>query len=133
MIGLLVRQKSAYKEGVHLYFRDGKNEEALPYFDRAIEIDPNLAYVWNDRGLCLKNMGKFNEAQMSFERALELAPKDEEYIYDYGEVLEIIGILHRDTKTLEKAVKTFSLVTDIKPEQCRGLEPPWCLHQGDRA
>jgi PAS domain S-box-containing protein len=109
------KAKAAYKEGVHLYFRDGKNEEALPYFDRAIEIDPNLAYVWNDRGLCLKNMGKFNEAQISFERALELAPKDEEYIYDYGEVLEIIGILQRDTKSLEKAVKTFSLVTDINP------------------
>jgi Flp pilus assembly protein TadD len=60
-------------------------------------------------------MGKFNEAQISFERALELAPKDEEYIYDYGEVLEIIGILHRDSKILEKAVKTFSLVTDINP------------------
>jgi tetratricopeptide (TPR) repeat protein len=109
------KAKSSYKQGVRLYYREGKNEEAIQYFDRALEIDPNLAYVWNDRGLCLQSLGKFEEAQKCFEHALELEPRDEEYVYDYGEVLEIIGIMRRDNKILENAIRNFVLVTEINP------------------
>jgi PAS domain S-box-containing protein len=107
------KAKSAYKQGVRLYYREGKYEEGIQFFDRAIEIDPSLAYVWNDRGLCFKEMGKLEEAQKSFERAVELVPRDEEYVYDYGEVLELIGIMRRDNKTLENAIRNFALVTEI--------------------
>ena len=109
------KARSAYKQGVRLYYLEGKFEEGIQNFDRAIEIDPNLAYVWNDRGLCLKELGRFDEAQKSFECAVELVPRDEEYVYDYGEVLEIIGIMRRDNKILENAIRTFALVTEINP------------------
>jgi Flp pilus assembly protein TadD len=109
------KAKSSYKQGVGLYYREGKYEDALKCFDRSVEIDPNLAQVWNDRGLCLKEMGRLEDAQKSFERALELAPQDEEYVYDYGEVLEMMGILRREKKIFEKAILAFSKVTDINP------------------
>jgi hypothetical protein len=105
----------AYKKGVRLYYREGKYEDALKCFDRAVEIDPNNAQVLNDRGLCLKEMGRFEDAEKSFERALELVPRDEEYVYDYGEVLETMGILRREKKIFEKAILAFSKVTDINP------------------
>jgi PAS domain S-box-containing protein len=107
------KARSFYKQGVRLYYSEGKYDEGIQYFDRAIEIDPDLAYVWNDRGLCLKELGRYEEAQKSFERAVELVPRDEEYVYDYGEVLELIGIMHRDNKILENAIRTFALVTEI--------------------
>jgi len=107
------KARSFYKQGVRLYYSEGKYDEGIQYFDRAIEIDPDLAYVWNDRGLCFKELGRYEEAQKSFERAVELVPHDEEYVYDYGEVLEIIGIIHRDNKILENAIRTFALVTEI--------------------
>ncbi|WAC04416.1 MAG: tetratricopeptide repeat protein [Methanoregula sp.] len=109
------KAKSSYKQGVQLYYREGKYEEALKCFDRAVGIDENLPQIWNDRGLCLKEMGRFEDAQKSFERALELAPRDEEYVYDYGEILETIGILRREKKIFEKAILAFSKVTDINP------------------
>jgi PAS domain S-box-containing protein len=107
------KARSFYKQGVRLYYSEGKFDDGIQYFDRAIEIDSNLAYVWNDRGLCLKELGRYEEAQKSFERAVELVPRDEEYVYDYGEVLELIGIIHRDNKILENAIRTFALVTEI--------------------
>jgi PAS domain S-box-containing protein len=109
------KAKAAYRQGVRLCYKEGKPEEAIQYFDKATEIDSGLAYVWNDRGLCLKELGKFEEAQKSFERALELSPKDEEYLYDYGEVLETIGILRRENKILNSAIHSFSMVTEISP------------------
>jgi PAS domain S-box-containing protein len=107
------KARSFYRQGVRLYYSEGKYDEGIQYFDRAIDIDPDLAYVWNDRGLCLKELGRYEEAQKSFERAVELVPRDEEYVYDYGEVLELLGIMHRDNKILENAIRTFALVTEI--------------------
>jgi PAS domain S-box-containing protein len=109
------KAKSLYKQGVRLYYREGKYQDALVLFDRAIGIDPDLAYIWNDRGLCFMELGKFDEAQKCFERAVELIPRDEEFLYDKGEVLELIGIMRRDNKILEQAVLTFALVTEINP------------------
>ena len=41
-----------YKEGVNLYSRARNYRGAVEAFDRAIEIDPKLPHVWNDRGIC---------------------------------------------------------------------------------
>jgi CheY-like chemotaxis protein len=109
------KAKSEYKAAVRLYYREGKYAEAMERFDRAVEIDPSRASVWNDRGLCLKDMGKYEEAKKSFERALELEPRDEEYLFDYGEVLETIGVLYRKRKVIDLAITTFATVTEINP------------------
>lgn len=109
------KAKAEYRAAIELYYRDGKYEEALGHFDRALEIDPSRAYIWNDRGLCLKDMGRYEEAKKSFERAIELAPNEEEYLFDYGEVLETIGVLYRKRKILEIAIHTFATVTEINP------------------
>jgi Flp pilus assembly protein TadD len=109
------RAKAEYRKGVKLFYKEGKNEEAIQCFDRAIAIDPNIPDVWNERGLCLKSLGKFEDAQKSIERALEMVPRDEEFLYNYGEVLETIGILHRQNKILKNAIQSFSAVTEINP------------------
>ncbi len=35
----------------------GKHEEAIPCFDKAIEIEPNHAKAWNNKGYTLNNLG----------------------------------------------------------------------------
>jgi len=109
------KAKSEYRSGVKSYYNDGNYDEALAHFDKALEIDSSLSHVWNERGLCLKDMGKYEDAVKSFEKALEISPNDEEYLFDYGEVLEILGILLRQRKFLESAIKTFARVTEINP------------------
>lgn len=109
------KAKTEYRTAVRLYYREGKCAEALGHFDRALEIDPARSAIWNDRGLCLKDMGKFEEAKRSFERALGIDPRDEEFLFDYGEVLETIGVLSRNRKILDLAISSFAKVTEINP------------------
>jgi CheY-like chemotaxis protein len=109
---ILGRATSYYKEGVLLYWRGGKCREAIAAFDKALEIDSNLSYVWNDRGICYRELGEFEEALKSFLRAVELAPDDVEVLYDLGETLEKIGILQKDTKYLDAALQTFHMVAE---------------------
>ena len=109
---ILGKATSYYKEGVLLYGREGKYREAIVAFDKALEIDGKLSYVWNDRGICYRELGEFEEALKSFLRAVELAPDDVEVLYDLGETLEKIGIQQRDAKYLDSALQTFHMVVE---------------------
>ena len=109
---ILGKATSHYKEGVLLYGREGKYREAIVAFDKALEIDSKLSYVWNDRGICYRELGEFEEALKSFLRAVELAPDDVEVLYDLGETLEKIGIQQRDAKYLDSALQTFHMVVE---------------------
>jgi tetratricopeptide (TPR) repeat protein len=112
---ILGRATSFYKEGVLLYGHELKYREAIAAFDRAIEIDSRLAYVWNDRGICFRELGEYDEALKSFLRAVELEPDNVEVLYDLGETLEKIGVMHQDNKYLDAALQTFHMVVDKLP------------------
>jgi len=45
-------------EGNELY-NLGQYEEAMKYYDKAIEIYPEEHYAWNNKGLIFHNMGNY--------------------------------------------------------------------------
>jgi Flp pilus assembly protein TadD len=118
---LLGKAKSSYKEGVRLFYRESKYADAIPHFDRAIEIDPSLAPAWYDRGLCLRELSKDDEALKSFNRALELVPNDEEYLFSRAEMLKKIGILRGQKTAVDAAVRAFHKVIEINPNHVDAL------------
>ena len=40
----------------------GKNEEALTYFDSAIGFNPINSFVWYNKAIALRNLGRTKEA-----------------------------------------------------------------------
>jgi Flp pilus assembly protein TadD len=48
--------------------------EAKENFDRAIQLDPDLAVAFGGRGLALLRLGREEEAQQDFTRCLTLDP-----------------------------------------------------------
>jgi adenylate cyclase len=56
-----------------LYFR---REEARALYDRAIELNPNLAVAWALRGMCQGNLGNTAQSISDLEQALRLSPRD---------------------------------------------------------
>ena len=112
---ILGKAKSSYREGLQLSVQQGKNAEAIPYFDKAIEIDPTLAYVWHDRGVCYRELRNFPEALRNFDKAVELAPADEEFLFSRAEMLKILGILRQRQDLLGSAVQILNRVVEINP------------------
>ncbi|HNX18219.1 MAG TPA: response regulator [Methanoregula sp.] len=112
---ILGRAGVQYREGVRLYITKGNYREAIRAFDRALDIDKNLAYVWNDRGICYRTLGDYDEALKSFVRAAELDPGNVEILYDLGETLEQMGVMQMNKTYLESAIETFRMVINILP------------------
>jgi PAS domain S-box-containing protein len=112
---LLGKSKSQYQEGLRLYYREGKYEDAIAAFDRALEIDPSHAFAWHDRGVCLRALEKNEEALASITKALELAPSDEEILFTCGATLQKLGVLRDDTQILSAAVDAYNQVLEKNP------------------
>jgi tetratricopeptide (TPR) repeat protein len=54
---------------------DGRIEEALAHFRRAMEIQPEKAFVWNAYGSALITLGRISEAIEACQKAVQLEPR----------------------------------------------------------
>jgi tetratricopeptide (TPR) repeat protein len=50
----------------------GRYEEAIDSYDKVLQIDPDDADAWFNKGITLKKMGKHSEGTRSIERAINL-------------------------------------------------------------
>ena len=62
--------------GLALATLAGDNETALSALDRAIELNPNYAHAYAQRGLVLSWLNRPSEAIAAAERAIRLSPND---------------------------------------------------------
>ncbi|HEX2408000.1 MAG TPA: tetratricopeptide repeat protein, partial [Nitrososphaeraceae archaeon] len=60
-------------------------------YDKALEIDPNNASTWNNKGLALSNLGKHDDAIQCFDKALEIDPNNDLFNENRNIVLEKLG------------------------------------------
>ncbi len=61
----------AYRSGLTLY-RAGKRQEAIPFFERAVELDPQFCSAYDLLGRAQHSIGQGQEERASFARAFEL-------------------------------------------------------------
>ncbi len=64
---------------------------ALDYYDQAIKIDPNYADAWNNKGIALRNLGKYDEAIECYDRAIKIEPNYADAWNNKGVSLRKIG------------------------------------------
>ena len=112
---ILGKSSAFYRDGVNLLVNEKRFTDAIGAFDKALEIDNNLAYVWNDRGTCFREIGDYTNALKSLLRAVELEPENPEYLFNLGETLEMIGTRNMSNKYLDSAIQTFRMVVNQMP------------------
>jgi PAS domain S-box-containing protein len=116
---LFGKAKGVHKEGLVLSYREGKYQEAIPFFTKAIEMDPAFAFAWHDRGVCLRELGRDDEALKDFEKALSLLPNDEELLYSHADLLRKIGILKGERKVIDAAIRALNRSLELNPNHAQ--------------
>ena len=85
--------------------QQGKHDEALQAFDRAIAINPQFALAWYKKGHTLFNQSKYDEAIQAYNKVIEIAPQHAEIWNDKGVVLNNQGKYDEAIQVLNKAIE----------------------------
>jgi tetratricopeptide (TPR) repeat protein len=83
----------------------GKYQEAIDYYDKALELDPNYVSALNNKGVALKKQGKYQEAIDYYDKALELDPNYVSALDNKGQVFEEQGKYQEAIAWFDKALK----------------------------
>ena len=58
------------------YLEDGNFEDALSYFEQALMLKPDDPDLWNQKGIALRSLGRYDEASECYNKSLQLDPRD---------------------------------------------------------
>ena len=99
----------------YIYFAIGYAKEiglenydnAIEYYNKAIELKPDYVYAYNNRGNAKSDLGNFQEAIEDFNKAIELMP-------DYAKAYYGRGATNLELHNYIKAIKDFWLFLMVK-------------------
>jgi len=93
-----------HKQGM-AFLKEGENEKALEFFDKATKFDETFFPAWNNKGVLLLELEDYKGAEQCFQQAVLLNPADKMALYNRGYVLLIL-------KDYETAVEIFEFFVD---------------------
>jgi tetratricopeptide (TPR) repeat protein len=90
-----------------LYAKTDRPEEALDQYERALELEPNLAVLHSNKAAALVMLGRWEEAEQAGRRAVQLDPGSIDGNYMLGIAMMNQGKITPETAAhLAIAVKT---------------------------
>ena len=90
--------------------QSGDFEKAIADFDRAVQLDPNQAEVYNYRGVVKARKGDIEGAIADFDRAVQLNPK-------YPHAYLNRGIVRQTKNDFRGALSDFNRYSELGPQQ----------------
>ena len=90
------------------YFDLGNYTQAIPDFNRAIEIDPRFGEAYNNRGTAYGSLGNYTQAIADFNRAIEIHPR-------YGKAYYNRGFAYGSLGKSTEAIADFNRAIEINP------------------
>jgi len=105
-----------YTEG-RKYHRKGDYRQAIPFFEKAVEIDPDFAMAHRAMAAANKNIGNNDEHNKNIEKALELSDRasDRERYLIQGDYYSI------SEETYDKAIEAYTRLLELYPDDSSGL------------
>ncbi len=88
----LPEAEAMFKQGRELHSQ-GRYEEAVSRFDKALKLYPRLANAWAGKALASNALGQYEEAIRCYDESLRLDPRDPAVWHDKANTLCAVGRL----------------------------------------
>jgi len=83
-------------------------DEAIAEFNKAIEIDPDFADAYYNRGIANSKKGNLEKAISDYSKAIEINPRDSDAYFNRG-------LVYHKKNNLDKAISDYTKVIQISP------------------
>ncbi|MEA2032655.1 MAG: tetratricopeptide repeat protein [Euryarchaeota archaeon] len=109
------------------FYQSNEYELALKAYDKAIELKPDFAAAWRDRGAALGKLGRYKEVLKACDKAIELKPDAAVAWYNRGGALGKLGRYEESLKACDKAI-------ELKPDAANAWYNKACAYslKGDK-
>lgn len=112
-VTIAMTSMDAWHRGVTAY-QAGKTNEAIAYYDKAIQADANNFHALSDKGIALALEGDYQGAKPYLMKALEIAPKSAAVHYN-------LAMYHKLQGHLDEALHEFETVLQTDPQNAWSL------------
>jgi len=102
-----------FQKGLESY-QNNNVDEAISYFEKVLEIDPNHVDALSNRGGLLSIIGKYDEAISDLNKALEIEP-------NHVRALINKGLLHAFLSQTDDAIFSLEKALEIEPDNIDAL------------
>jgi len=109
------------------YIRKDDFANALPFYKKAVKIDPEFVFAWDNIGVCNRRLGNFDEAIAAYKKSIKLDP---------GGVtaLQNIALAYVSKKNYQKAIDSYTALAKLdknNPEVYYGIGLIYFLNLSD--
>jgi len=98
----------AYYNRGNYYGKQGRTEEALRDYDRALDLNSNVARIWYNKGLLLAQLDRSDSALVCFDHVLTLDPRNVDALNNRGAMRYRKG-------NLAGAIADFTRILELNP------------------
>ena len=96
--------EKVYNKGFAL-FQKGKNQEAIPFFEQTIGMNPNYMFAHYVKGLCYIRLNDWQNVITTFKTVSELAPEEGDAFYNIGIAYYHLKQYNESIENIEKSIQ----------------------------
>ncbi len=98
-----------YAKRADKFFLEGRLKEAINSYNQALKIYPEMADVWNNRGVVLTRLKLYEDAIASYDRSLQVRA-------DYADAWNNRGVSLIELQHYQEAINSFEQALKVKPD-----------------
>lgn len=84
-------------------------EKAVNHFQKAVSHDPRFVFAWDNLGVTLRKLGRYDEALEAYQKSLELDPKGVTPLHN-------IPVVYEYQKKFDKALEAYNGISGVYPD-----------------
>lgn len=91
----------------------GNHTEAITAYSKAIELNPQFALAYNNRGAVYAKLGNYSQAIKDYDKAIKLSPQDAGNYHNRGNAYVELGNYNQAIKDYDKTIELNPRHADI--------------------